>query len=66
MDGTKRSNIHVGGMVDIVLKKDQETAKLTRGHVKCILTNSSIHPRGIKVMIEEGNQVGRVQSVLEE
>lgn len=66
MDGTHRSNIHIGSTVDIVLKKDQGTAKLTRGHVKCILTNSSTHPRGIKVRIEEGNQIGRVQAVLEQ
>ena len=46
--------------VDIVLKADQPTGKLTRGVVKRILTNSPTHPRGIKVMLEDG-QVGRVQ-----
>jgi len=46
--------------VDIVLKADQPTGKLTRGIVKRILTNSPTHPRGIKVMLEDG-QVGRVQ-----
>ena len=65
MDGTRRCNIHKGALVDIVLKKDQGTTKLTRGHVKDILTNSSVHHRGIKVRIEDGNQVGRVQTVLE-
>lgn len=39
---------------------------MTRGHVKRILTNSPSHPRGIKVMLEEGDQVGRVQNILEE
>lgn len=66
MDGTKRSEIHIGSLVDIVLKRDQRTGILTRGHVKCILTNSSVHPRGIKVKIQEGNQVGRVQAILKQ
>lgn len=52
--------------MDIVLKKDQPTGKLTRGHVKRILTNSPTHPHGIKVMLREGDQVGRVQAILEE
>jgi len=64
MNGMYRDNISVGALVDIVLKQDQKTGKLTRGHVKHILTNSSYHPRGIKVMLVEGNQVGRVQRVI--
>lgn len=66
MDGNKRANIHQGDLVDIVLKKDQRSGKLTRGHVKRILTNSANHPHGIKVMLEEGNQVGRVKHILDE
>lgn len=66
MDGTVRSRIRIGALVDIVLKKDQPTGKLTRGHVKRILTKSPTHPHGIKVMLEEGDQVGRVQHILEE
>lgn len=66
MDGTVRKNISVGALVDIVLKKDQPTGKLTRGHVKRILTNSPTHPHGIKVMLEEDDQVGRVQMILEQ
>lgn len=66
MDGKVRSNIRVGALVDIVLKKDQPTGRLTRGHVKRILTNSPTHPHGIKVMLEEGDQVGRVQNIVEE
>lgn len=50
-------------LVDIVLKKDQPTGKLTRGHVKRILTNSPTHPHGIKVMLEENELVGRVQVI---
>ena len=65
MDGKTRSNIKIGAQVDIVLKKDQATGILTRGHVKRILTNSANHPHGIKVMLEEGNMVGRVKDILD-
>jgi len=64
MDGQNRNNIKPGILVDVVLKKDQPTGKLTRGHVKRILTNSPTHPHGIKVMLVEQNMVGRVQKVL--
>lgn len=66
MNGQKRSDIKIGGLVDIVLKKDQATGALTRGHVKRILTNSQSHPHGIKVMLEENDQVGRVQKIISE
>ncbi|MCI8501811.1 MAG: YwbE family protein [Oscillospiraceae bacterium] len=65
MDGTVRSRIKAGVLVDIVLKKDQPAGKLTRGRVERILTNSQTHPHGIKVMLTDG-QVGRVQHVIEE
>ncbi|MEL7570759.1 MAG: YwbE family protein [Eubacteriaceae bacterium] len=65
MDSKNRSNIKIGMLVDIVLKEDQKTGKLTRGHVKRILTNSEFHPHGIKVMLEENNMVGRVQKIIE-
>ena len=61
--GQIRSNIPIGITVDVVLKKDQRTTKLTRGVVKRLLTNSAVHPRGIKVMLEDG-QVGRVQAII--
>ncbi len=61
--GQIRSNIPIGITVDVVLKKDQRTDKLTRGVVKRLLTNSAVHPRGIKVMLEDG-QVGRVQVII--
>lgn len=64
MDGQNRNNIKPGILVDVVLKKDQPTGKLTRGHVKRILTNSPTHHHGIKVMLVEQNMVGRVQKVL--
>ncbi|MEG0542277.1 MAG: YwbE family protein [Angelakisella sp.] len=64
MNGQSRSNIKVGCRVKIVLKADQRTGKLTEGIVARILTNSSTHPHGIKVMLADG-QVGRVQEVME-
>ena len=66
MDGKLRKNIKIGALVDIVLKKDQRTGKLTRGHVKRLLTNSPNQPHGIKVMLVEGDQVGRVQQIIDE
>ena len=66
MNGQKRSEIKIGALVDIVLKKDQATGALTRGHVKRILTNRQSHPHGIKVMLEENDQVGRVQKIISE
>ncbi|CZQ93754.1 Hypothetical protein Tpal_1681 [Trichococcus palustris] len=66
MDGKQRKNIKIGALVDIVLKKDQRTGTLTRGHVKRLLTNSAQHPHGIKVMLAEGDQVGRVQNIVDE
>lgn len=65
-DGKNRNDIKVGGLVDVVLKKDQPTGKLTRGHVKRILTNSRNHPHGIKVMLQEQDMVGRVQHIVAE
>ena len=62
-NGNNRDEITPGLEVDIVLKKDQGTNKLTRGKVKDILTNSPNHPRGIKVRLENG-QVGRVQEII--
>ena len=49
--------------VDVILKKDQRTGKRTRGIVKELLTNSTFHPHGIKVRLEDG-QVGRVAEVI--
>ena len=65
MNGTIRSDIKIGALVNIVLKKDQRTRELTEGIVKRILTSAPKHHRGIKVMLDDG-QVGRVQEILEE
>ena len=59
MAGTQRSEIHLNDTVDIVLKKDQATGKLTTGVVKEILTSSQYHPHGIKVRLVDG-KIGRV------
>lgn len=63
MDGKKRLNIKQGLKVNIVLKQDQRSGKLTQGIVKDILTNSTYHPHGIKVKLTDG-QVGRVKEIL--
>lgn len=63
MKGQTRKDIYAGATVEIILKADQRTGKLTRGVVKDILTNSQIHPRGIKVRLTDG-QVGRVQAII--
>lgn len=62
MNGQNRKNIVPGTTVDIVLKQDQRTGKLTRGIVKDILTKSGTHPHGIKVRLTDG-QVGRVKEI---
>jgi uncharacterized repeat protein (TIGR03833 family) len=63
MDGRNRGNLKPGIEVEIVLKKDQRTGKLTRGVVKDVLTGSFNHPHGIKVRLADG-QVGRVKTIL--
>lgn len=62
MDGTIRKDIKVGTKVLVVQKQDQRSGKLTEGVVQRILTNSAVHPRGIKVMLE-GRIVGRVKEI---
>ncbi len=64
-NGTKRSDIKIGMLVNIVLKKDQRTGDLTEGFVKRILTKAPHHPHGIKVMLDTG-EVGRVKEILED
>jgi len=65
MDGRNRADIEIGAEVNIVLKKDQRSGELTKGVVARILTNSSFHPHGIKVRLED-SQVGRVKEILED
>lgn len=55
------SSVIPGASVNIVLKADQPTGKLSHGVVRDILTRGN-HPRGIKVRLADG-RVGRVQSM---
>jgi len=64
LNGQRREDIKAGQKVAIVLKQDQRSGRLTEGTVKDILTNSSFHPHGIKVRLEDG-QVGRVKEILD-
>ncbi len=63
MSGEDRKDIKPGLKVDIVLKQDQRTGRLTRGVVKDVLTKSPHHPHGIKVRLETG-EVGRVKEII--
>ena len=65
MPHRERKNIRAGLKVAVVLKQDQRTGKRTVGIVKDLLTNSGVHPHGIKVRLTDG-QVGRVQELLAE
>jgi len=62
-DPKKRFDVKQGLKVNIVLKQDQRSGKLTSGIVKNILTNSPTHPHGIKIRLTNGD-VGRVQEIL--
>lgn len=56
------SNSHlIGTSVSVVQKQDQGTGRLTSGTIAEILTNSSFHPHGLKVRLEDGT-VGRISS----
>lgn len=63
--GQKRSDIEIGAEVEIVEKHNQRSGELTSGFVEKILTKSSTHPHGIKVLLETG-EVGRVKNILED
>ena len=63
-DGKHRSSVRIGSTVDIILKQDQKSGKVTRGIVAEILTNTSSHPHGIKVRLRDG-KVGRVRDIIE-
>jgi len=63
MDGREQKDVRPGLTVDIVMKQDQRTGRLTRGVVKDVLTKSPHHPHGIKVRLVTG-EVGRVKEVI--
>jgi uncharacterized repeat protein (TIGR03833 family) len=58
-----RKQIKPGLRINIVMKQDQSTGKLTGGIVREILTKSLTHSHGIKVRLMDG-QVGRVVEVI--
>jgi uncharacterized repeat protein (TIGR03833 family) len=64
MDARRRADIRPDQTVDVVLKQDQRSGKLTRGVVQTILTNSAHHPHGIKVRLADG-RVGRVKAIVD-
>lgn len=55
-----REEIKVGQRVWAIEKKNYGSGELTEGIVQRILTSKEYHPRGIKVMFEDGT-VARVQ-----
>jgi uncharacterized repeat protein (TIGR03833 family) len=55
-----RREIKVGQRVWAVEKRNYGTPDLTEGVVKRVLTSAPFHPRGIKVMLEDGT-IARVQ-----
>ena len=63
MDGKNRKDTHIGAEVGIVQKHHQRTGELTYGIVKKVLTKSTFHPHGIKVILEDGI-VGRVKELI--
>ncbi|WP_235299534.1 YwbE family protein [Portibacter marinus] len=63
--GTHRENIKKGSLVEIVQKQHQRSGELTEGFVQRILTKSSYHPHGIKVMLDT-KEVGRVKNIIED
>ena len=65
MEGRKRTDIKPGARVQVVLKEDQRSGRLTEGIVREILTRSATHPHGIKVRLESG-VVGRVKGIIPE
>ena len=61
---TERGLLAPGVKVAVVLKADQRSGDETVGLVSRLLTNKRNHPRGIKVMLDDG-QVGRVRRILD-
>ena len=57
-----RDEIKVGQRVWGIEKKNYGSGQLTEGIVARLLTSASVHPRGIKVMFENG-VVARVQRI---
>jgi len=60
--GNIRTEIKVGMQVKVIQKQDQRAGRLSEGIVQDILTNSSVHPHGIKVRLQNGI-VGRIKEI---
>ena len=60
--GNIRTEIKVGMQVKVIQKQDQRAGRLSEGVVQDILTNSSVHPHGIKVRLQNGI-VGRIKEI---
>lgn len=58
-----RNEIRPGLKVQISEKQNQRNGAVTEGIVARLLTSSSTHPHGIKVMLEDG-RVGRVKAII--
>jgi uncharacterized repeat protein (TIGR03833 family) len=65
VEGKFRSSIKPGFLVKVIQKADQKTGNLTEGVVREILTNSTSHPFGIKVLLENG-VIGRVKEIVDD
>jgi uncharacterized repeat protein (TIGR03833 family) len=63
MSTPTRNEIKPGAHVMIVQKHHQGSGELTEGIVQRVLTRSSSHPHGIKVLLVSG-EVGRVQEIV--
>jgi uncharacterized repeat protein (TIGR03833 family) len=60
-----RGEIRPGLRARIIEKQNQGTGQMTEGVVARILTKSSSHPHGIKVILTDG-RVGRVQKIIKQ
>ncbi|KAL8645134.1 MAG: hypothetical protein Q9226_007437 [Calogaya cf. arnoldii] len=58
---SRQKDLQRGTPVNIILKADQRSGKLTSGQIRDILTRGD-HPHGIKVRLSDG-QIGRVRSL---
>lgn len=63
MSVPRASSLGLDVAVNIVLKADQSTGKLTAGKIQDLLSRGD-HPRGIKVRLQDG-KIGRVQSLVD-
>lgn len=62
IDVSKRENIKVGMLVEIVKEEDKETQELTRGFIAEIISTKS-NKKGVKVRLTTG-EVGRVKKLI--